>query len=168
MKYAKWKAVEIDRCLKNGITPTPGPPGEQPLEDEATGPSPPVGFNVPPADPYAGPSYGGGDGQPPGGPAPSYWDQAPQPSQEGKPTPKPRQMPPPPQATPSYDQYGGGFPESQPPPATTGVQLGPHEITKVQKLCKFASSALEYEDVQGAIEYMEKAMRLLKTGKEEG
>ena len=27
-KYAKWKAVEIDRCLKNGIPPTPGPPGE--------------------------------------------------------------------------------------------------------------------------------------------
>ena len=27
-KYAKWKAVEIDRCLKSGISPTPGPPGE--------------------------------------------------------------------------------------------------------------------------------------------
>ena len=27
MSYAKWKAVEIDRCLKNGIVPTPGPPG---------------------------------------------------------------------------------------------------------------------------------------------
>ena len=30
MKYAKWKAVEINRCFKNGITPTPGPPtGEE-------------------------------------------------------------------------------------------------------------------------------------------
>jgi vacuolar protein sorting-associated protein VTA1 len=27
-RYARWKAVEIDRCLKNGIPPTPGPPGE--------------------------------------------------------------------------------------------------------------------------------------------
>ena len=27
-KYAKWKAVEIDRCLKNGIPPTPGSPRE--------------------------------------------------------------------------------------------------------------------------------------------
>jgi vacuolar protein sorting-associated protein VTA1 len=48
------------------------------------------------------------------------------------------------------------------------MTLGPHEITKAQKLCKFASSALEYQDVQGAVEYLEKAMRLLKTGKEEG
>ena len=33
MSYAKWKAVEIDRCLKNGITPTPGPPGGDSIED---------------------------------------------------------------------------------------------------------------------------------------
>ena len=168
MKYAKWKAVEIDRCLKNGITPTPGPPGEQSLEDEATGPAPPVGFNIQPPDPYPGPSYGGSSDPPPGPPSSdtSYWDQPPQPSQETKPTPKPRQTAPPPQATPSYDQYGGG--SMAPPPATTRVQLGPHEITSAQKLCRFASSALEYEDVQGAMEYLEKAMRLLKTGKEEG
>ena len=37
MSYAKWKAVEIDRCLKNGITPTPGPPGGDSVED----------FNIP-------------------------------------------------------------------------------------------------------------------------
>ena len=29
-KYAMWKAVEIDRCLKNGIQPTSGGPGEDP------------------------------------------------------------------------------------------------------------------------------------------
>lgn len=166
MKYAKWKAVEIDRCLKNGITPTPGPPGEQPFEDEATGPAAPIGFNVQPPDPYPGPGYGSDQPPAPSSSNTNYWDQTPQPSQEAKPTPKPRQSAPPPQATPSYDQYGGGYTESQPPSATTGVQLGPHEITRAQKLCKFASSALEYEDVQGAIEYMEKAMKLLKTGKE--
>lgn len=33
-KYAKWKAVEIDRCLKNGITPTPGPPGSDQIFDD--------------------------------------------------------------------------------------------------------------------------------------
>ena len=150
--------MEIDRCLKNGITPTPGPPGEQSFEDEATGPTPPIGFNIQPPDP----SYS----DPPTGPPTNYWDQAPQPSQEAKPTPKPRHTAPPPQATSSYDQYGGE--ESQPPSTMTGIQLGPHEITKAQKLCKFASSALEYEDVQGAIEYLGKAMKLLKTGKEEG
>ena len=56
MKYAKWKAVEIDRCLKNGIEPTPGPPVEE--EDEFAGiesgmggvtvqdQPPPFGFNA--------------------------------------------------------------------------------------------------------------------------
>ena len=33
-KYAKWKAVEIDRCLKNGITPTPGPAGVNEGEED--------------------------------------------------------------------------------------------------------------------------------------
>ena len=151
--------MEIDRCLKNGITPTPGPPGEQPFEDEATGPAPPVGFNIQPPDPIPGPSYNDQPTDPPT----NYWDQTAQPT---KPTPKPRHTAPPPQDTSSYDQYGGE--ESQPPSATTGIQLGPHEVTKAQKFCKFASSALEYEDVQGAIEYLEKAMKLLKTGKDEG
>lgn len=43
MKYAKWKAVEIDRCLKNGITPTPGPPGgfDDPTELEVPPIQPP-------------------------------------------------------------------------------------------------------------------------------
>ena len=49
---------------------------------------------------------------------------------------------------------------------TSGVQLGPAEIAKAQKLCKFASSALEYEDVQGAIEYLSQATKLLQTGKD--
>ena len=50
MKYAKWKAVEIDHCMKSGIPPTPGPPGEgwmgrdsdtvSPADDEQKQPSP--------------------------------------------------------------------------------------------------------------------------------
>ena len=35
-KYAKWKAVEIDRCLKNGIAPTPGPPGQTELTEDGS------------------------------------------------------------------------------------------------------------------------------------
>lgn len=161
MKYSKWKAVEIDRCLKNGITPTPGPPGDQLFEDDST-PPPPVGFNIqppPPSDDQAGPS----------------WDSTTQ--TETRPTPKPRHMAPhnpvpqmQPDATPSYDESGrsGGW-ETQ--PAAVGsstVQLGPQQITRAQKLCKFANSALEYEDIQGAVEFLGKAMKLLQTGKEEG
>lgn len=60
MKYAKWKAVEIDRCLKTGVTPTPGPPGGMEDEFGAMGggggeydpsdvqqPPPTIGFNMP-------------------------------------------------------------------------------------------------------------------------
>lgn len=166
MKYAKWKAVEIDRCLKNGITPTPGPPGEQMFDEEPAQP-PPMGFNVqPPAS----------DDQPPASddqPGPS-WE--PTPSAGSKPTPKPRHMPasqfPQPQATSSYDDYGsgasGGASVWDTGSLGPGIQLGPQQISKAQKLCKFASSALEYEDVPGAIEFLGKAMKLLQTGKEEG
>lgn len=164
MKYSKWKAVEIDRCLKNGITPTPGPPGEQTFEEDfAPAPPPPVGFNVqpPPDDNQAGPS----------------WEPTPPP--ETRPTPKPRhaapQNPTPqvqPEVTPAYDgsASGGGW-NTQPVAMGRGpvaVQLGPSEISRAQKLCKFASSALEYDDVQGAVEFLGKAMNLLQTGKEEG
>lgn len=45
MSYAKWKAVEIDRCLKNGIVPTPGPPGGEEQGADA-------GFD--PGDPLSG------------------------------------------------------------------------------------------------------------------
>lgn len=37
-KYAKWKATYINNCLKNGVTPTPGPPTTE---------SGQIGFNFP-------------------------------------------------------------------------------------------------------------------------
>lgn len=48
MKYAKWKAVDISRCLDNGITPTPGPPGGWGQEDptDEGGDPPAYGFNT--------------------------------------------------------------------------------------------------------------------------
>lgn len=36
------------------------------------------------------------------------------------------------------------------------------DITKAQKMCKFASSALEYDDVAGAVDYLSQALHLLK------
>ena len=179
MKYSKWKAVEIDRCLKNGIEPTPGPPGELAFDVEP-GPAPSVGFNIqPPPSDIPAPS--------------SSWSDTTSPDQ--KPVPKPRH-------TASRDDYGAGIGvgggggaggysggagigaggysggaggysggagigAGGGSPLTTGVQLGPSEIGKAQKLCNYARSALEYDDVQGALEYLSKAMTLLQTGKEE-
>lgn len=47
-----------------------------------------------------------------------------------------------------------------------GVHLTAEDFTKAQKLCKYAGSALQYEDVATAIENLQKALKLLSTGKE--
>lgn len=39
-KYAKWKATYIHNCLKNGETPTPGPPATETESGQ-------IGFNFP-------------------------------------------------------------------------------------------------------------------------
>ena len=46
------------------------------------------------------------------------------------------------------------------------MRLKAEDFTKAMKLCKFASSALQYEDAKTAIENLNKALRLLTTGKE--
>ena len=166
-KYAKWKAVDIDKCLKNGITPTPGPPGGEDSEfinfGLGSGPSGGMG---------SGPPGGMGSGPPPGGiwigyPGgdlnqnlqPSGSDLNPSssgynPSSSGynqdqsQPIPKPRSIPP-----------------SEPQPVSN-TGLTPVQLERVTKLCKFAISSLDYEDKDGAIENLTKALSLLKTGRE--
>lgn len=39
-------------------------------------------------------------------------------------------------------------------------------MTKAQKYCKYAGSALNYDDVKSAIDNLERALHLLTTGKE--
>jgi vacuolar protein sorting-associated protein VTA1 len=38
-------------------------------------------------------------------------------------------------------------------------------VLQAQKFCKFAASALQYEDIPTAIDNLEKCLRILKTGK---
>ena len=47
-------------------------------------------------------------------------------------------------------------------PSEVTYQPSPEDVSQVQKLCKFASSALDYEDVTGAVEYLSEALQLLK------
>uniref|UniRef100_A0A3P9I7B4 Vacuolar protein sorting-associated protein VTA1 homolog n=2 Tax=Oryzias latipes TaxID=8090 RepID=A0A3P9I7B4_ORYLA len=56
-------------------------------------------------------------------------------------------------------------PADLPPPAG-GLQLSADDFTKAQKYCKYAGSALQYEDVGTAIQNLQKALKLLTTGKE--
>ena len=45
-----------------------------------------------------------------------------------------------------------------------GVQLNAQHYQRAMKLCKFASSALQYEDKKTAVENLTKALNLLNTG----
>lgn len=210
MKYAKWKAVEIGRCLKSGITPTPGPPstGDGSNDEGAVGiypqppglgdgasyppqndrpvpkprqniqppavypPNPPASY--PPNPPASYPSLDNPPAGYPPDPPGSY-----PPNPQGGYPPQPV-YPPAPQTSPSasYDSTSGGQSHGQNPPAagtpgsvgsTGGVApnptLGPEEVAKIQKMCKFACSALDYKDTAGAIEYLENALALLTTAK---
>ena len=74
----------------------------------------------------------------------------------------------PPQNTPQVPE------RPQPPPtvATSGLSdnpttdvIEPEKVTKVQKLCKFASSALDYDDVDTAIKNLTEALDILHKSK---
>ena len=198
MRYAKWKAVEIDRCLKAGVLPTPGPPNAH-LEPDLD----PTSSVMP--QPYTdtgGPSSSN-DIYPPfeSRPVPKprhnlARDMPPGPSDYTDPTSGPS-LPNPP-LYPPYSAYpnisaeggGGGYPNMSQgggpgvggggyPDINTGggssvtvggssgggVTLGPEEIAKAQKHCKYATSSLDYDDTAGAIDFLEKALHILKTGK---
>ncbi|KAH9498509.1 Vacuolar protein sorting-associated protein vta1 [Bulinus truncatus] len=166
-KYAKWKALYINKCIQNGETPMAGPlpgeedgsevpgigfegvagPGEPPNHmtfstDSGLYPAP--GAHAPPSTPQDPPRN---DYQPP----PSTY----QPSPQRSPQPAPRTAAP---QTVS--------PDWEPPPNPTGLKLSPEQFQKGIKYCKFASSAMQYEDAKTAIENLTKALRLLTTGKE--
>ncbi|CAN0284991.1 unnamed protein product [Lampetra fluviatilis] len=49
---------------------------------------------------------------------------------------------------------------------TTTTMRGAEDFARAQKLCKFAGSALQYEDVSTAVDNLSRALRLLTTGRE--
>ena len=159
--------MDIDKCLKNGITPTPGPPGGDSSEfgNLGMGSGPPGGMGFG-SGKESGPPGGMGSGPPPGGvwmgypsgdlnqPSNSDFNPSgynPSNNQDhSQPVPKPRSLP-----------------SSEPPlPVSSSSGLTPKQLERVTKLCKFAISSLDYEDKDGAIENLTKALNLLKTGKE--
>jgi len=152
-KYAKWKAAYIHNCLKNGETPHAGP-----LEEEG-GPGEGYGdFN---SGPVGGGSSSGGN--------PSHSNSS---SESGHtPAPIPRSSPQcPPQPSP-YSQPAETVRYQAPQlPAVTGavagVKLRPEDYTKAMKFCKYATSALQYEDAKTAIDNLTKALNLLSSGHE--
>ncbi|KAM9840695.1 vacuolar protein sorting-associated protein VTA1 homolog [Aulostomus maculatus] len=190
-KYARWKAAYIHNCLKNGETPQAGPTGmdedgdidEQGAEgfsgqsfshggsimgvpsshfssDQdhslSPGPAPGIGFTQSPESGPSGPPTTNYNNIhiPPGAHAPANTPaELPPPSEVVKPVPMPRSGPTVDPTLLSAQQQGG-------------VHLSAEDFTQAQKYCKYAGSALQYEDVPTAIRNLQQALKLLTTGKE--
>ncbi|XP_035473193.1 vacuolar protein sorting-associated protein VTA1 homolog isoform X2 [Scophthalmus maximus] len=188
-KYARWKATYIHNCLKNGETPQAGPIAMEGEEDgEADefgaagfsghggsfragapsesyedqdkslypGPAPGIGFTPSPGSGPSGPPSTNYNNIhiPPGAHAPANTPaELPPPAEGVKPVPLPRSGPTVDPSLLNAQQQGG-------------VHLTAEDFTKAQKLCKYAGSALQYEDVGTAIQNLQKALTLLTTGKE--
>ncbi|RDX50470.1 DUF605-domain-containing protein [Lentinus brumalis] len=143
------KSVRFSPSVVGGaLSPSEPPIDEDPFSVRSPGPS---------APPSSGTAYGSASAPP----LP--------PSQTS-----PARPPPPPAATPSPSRshpqaYVQGVP-SGPTPAmgaatatvtTTPPQLTPQIISRAQKHCKFAISALDYEDSEQAVKELREALRLL-------
>lgn len=136
-KYAKWKAAYIHNCLKSGEVPVPGPPAE--FEDEDGDPDSGATFH---------PSTDITSHHVPDNDPISYTPvPAPQPASPVAPKPLPRAQ------TTTIS------------PSASGI-LSPEDMEKAQKYCKWAASALTYDDVNTAIANLQSALTLLQTGKD--
>uniref|UniRef100_A0A2K6FE27 Vesicle trafficking 1 n=1 Tax=Propithecus coquereli TaxID=379532 RepID=A0A2K6FE27_PROCO len=138
-KYARWKATYIHNCLKNGETPQAGPVGIE--EDNDVEENEDAGATSLPT-------------QPPQPSSSSTYDPSSMPS--GNYTGI--QIPP-----------GAHAPANTPaevPHSTGDIRLTPEDFARAQKYCKYAGSALQYEDVSTAVQNLQKALKLLTTGRE--
>ncbi|XP_028168951.1 vacuolar protein sorting-associated protein VTA1 homolog [Ostrinia furnacalis] len=172
-KYAKWKAAYIHNCLKNGETPVPGP---MPTEGDQNDQNTTSDSQQAPSD---SPQVSGFTAVTPATP-PTVLPTIPTSFSNSLPDPNAAmraasQLPPVPY-TP--DPNPGGFvpydPSQQPQQpstvygdnSTAVAQLTPDQIAKAQKYCKWASSALNYDDVKTAIGNLRNALELLQTGRD--
>jgi len=141
-QYAKRKAMYLNRCFQTGEQPQPGPLIGEEYSDEYSNQTE-AGHNdyAPPADKHS---------------PPSNYNQYPK-FDEAPPNPRPRssnQIP----EVPSHNYY------QEAPPVNPSV-ISEELMQKAQKLCKYASSALQYEDIANAITNLEACLKILKTGK---
>ena len=85
-----------------------------------------------------------------------------------QPVAPPRGVPPPSHPAPRQDDF---FPASGAGAggvlSVSGVQLTGTDMANAQKYCKYAASALQFDDLATATELLEKTLRLIKTGRED-
>eukprot|EP00842_Homolaphlyctis_polyrhiza_P006504 jgi/Hompol1/6855/HPOL_000365-RA len=183
IRYAKFKAADIMKAIKEGRTPVPGPPGGDPADNTAdqlnslalSGGSADASVSMPasattsgiPADLHFQPSQSGSSGHP-------TLHDAPQ-GQFGLPPPVAPPIFAQPPAFPQHSTPTAAFvPTMQPsaPSAPTVAHTPSYEqasfnedlhkmLTQAQKHSKFAISAMQYEDIPTAVDNLQKALALL-------
>lgn len=187
-KYAKFKAAYLQKCFRTGQTPKPGPiedlddPAGSQTNDAGGLPIVPGSSSNEPGKPTAGNSADKDKNSDPYIMAPSLPPQAPLPYE-----PQPPKLPSstpnkPPAVSSSSDQPtpnnrnsladtsksstsgGKSTIASTRFKAMNGAPLNPEDLIKSQKFCKFANSALLYDDIPTAVANLEKALKLLTTG----
>ncbi|TKR72480.1 hypothetical protein L596_019917 [Steinernema carpocapsae] len=147
-KYAKWKATYIHNCLKNGETPVAGPPGgieggqeAQKTEEEEDDLDRQLReLNMEPNNTMGTSGFH---------PQPSF------PAPEAPQRPQAPMMPPQPMGTTSA-------PAAVPAVSRSGAQPTMDDFLEAQKFCKYAMSALNYEDAKSAVDNLYKAIQILQ------
>lgn len=177
-KYAKFKAAYIQKCLKLGQIPKPGPIEGADLEDpsynqnettttsddkksdtlNSQDSSSDANNSKLPPDPYvmtpsSAPVY-----------PPSTPSQFPQPTGTSPHKSEPAGSSSASIASSTTSTGGKATIEITKYQATNGVPLNAEDLMQGQKYCKFANSALQYDDIPTAVANLEKALKLLTTG----
>lgn len=187
IKYAKWKAADIVKALNEGRVPQPGPPGSPELDQHASHSDAPPPAQPPvqtrrdsdQREPSNLPSMSGTyhPHSPPAQPerysppTEQHFSPPPPPQQHYSPPPPPQQhfSPPPPVQQP----YNPPTQHYSPPPVAANVpaqqyrsaapvDLDPVVLADAEKHCRYATSAIQFEDVKTAIRELETAMALLR------
>uniref|UniRef100_T1PAJ1 Vta1 n=1 Tax=Musca domestica TaxID=7370 RepID=T1PAJ1_MUSDO len=180
-KYAKWKAAYIHNCLKNGEVPISGPMKEEDDENDENNMENNennMGSNqITPEDDAPSNEFneaaGGGGADDNTNDASEEAENPPAPPTAEEILNNPSKLPSP----PVEEEKPGGF-EPFVPPATphpvytpvapiANIQITPEQMITAQKYCKYAGSALNYDDVKTAIVNLQKALKLLTTGQDD-
>jgi len=149
-RYAKWKAAYLNKCLKTGEIPTPGPEGSG-FEDDFSSLSQvddptqqgPSGYN--PANP----------------PYPDQMNMPYQPTQPTQPQ-QPTNHPVPAPRAPTNQNIPPRAYQPEPATSTETNENANIDFEKALKFCKYATSSLQYEDVAAAVDNLTKALMELK------
>ncbi|XP_051158934.1 vacuolar protein sorting-associated protein VTA1 homolog isoform X5 [Leptopilina boulardi] len=160
-KYAKWKAAYIHNCLKNGETPVAGPIGEE--EDSGSQSVSDTGISSPPpnTDAFGFPSVPSSSNSNISPPKPLN---IPSENENFIPVEPNPYNPAPTPTNPNNGQQS--FQNFNNLKTVGGVTLSVEQMTKAQKLIKWAGSALNYDDVPTTVLNLQKALHLLTTGQE--